>query len=126
MTSRTHKSLDDADAKEAGWEAARGAGVGAMKWGAFAGLCGVTAYTFSPVYRGLTVQFKVYIQMAFMIVGSAVEGDKRMLAYEHRLRHQRRQARDLELWRRYEAGFEERGTPGVGGEGGVHRVEEEK
>jgi hypothetical protein len=28
---RRHKSLDDEDAKEAGWEAAKGAGAGAAK-----------------------------------------------------------------------------------------------
>jgi hypothetical protein len=48
-----------------------------------------------------------------------IEADKRMIAYEHRVRHQKRMARDMEVWRRFEEDYEERGTPGVGGEGNV-------
>lgn len=57
--------------------------------------------------------------MSGMILGSMIEADKRMIAYEHRLRHHKRMARDMELWRQYEEEFEQRGTPGVGGEGNV-------
>ena len=60
-----------------------------------------------------------YIQMSGMILGGMIGADKRMVAYEHRARHQRRLARDMEVWRRYEEEFEKRGTPGVGGEGNV-------
>jgi hypothetical protein len=41
-------------------EALRGGAVGAAKWGAVAGLAAATGYALSPIYRGLTVQFKVY------------------------------------------------------------------
>ncbi|KAF2474104.1 uncharacterized protein BDR25DRAFT_177846, partial [Lindgomyces ingoldianus] len=117
---RHHGSLTkDDETNQAAWEAARGAAIGAAKWGAFAVIAGGTAYAFSPLYRSLTVQFKVYIQMSGMIVGSMVEADKRMVAYEHRVRHHKRMARDMEVWRRYEEDFEKRGTPGVGGEGKV-------
>ena len=60
-----------------------------------------------------------------MIVGSMVEADKRMVAYEHHVRHQKRMARDMALWRRYEEDFETKGTPGVGGEGRVKGKEPE-
>jgi cytochrome b subunit of formate dehydrogenase len=101
------------------------------------------AYTISPLYRGLTVQFKTYvktssthptcgyyvsllihlsyIQMSGMILGGYLEAEKRMWAYQHHIRHQRRIARDTEIWRRYEADYEEKGTPGVGAESNVHR-----
>jgi hypothetical protein len=59
------------------------------------------------------------MQMSGMIVGSMIEADKRMIAYEHRMRHHKRMARDMELWRQYEEDFEQKGTPGVGGEGNV-------
>lgn len=58
--------------------------------------------------------------MSSMIFGSMIEADRRMVAYEHRVRHHKRMARDMEVWRRYEEDFESRGTPGVGGEGNVH------
>ncbi|OCK75471.1 hypothetical protein K432DRAFT_397249 [Lepidopterella palustris CBS 459.81] len=103
---------NDEETNAAAWEAGKGALTGAAKWGAFAGVAGATAYAFSPVYRGLTIQFKVYLQMAGMIVGSMVEADKRMRLYEHRIRHEKRMLRDMEVWRRYEADFESRAQDG--------------
>lgn len=63
--------------------------------------------------------------MAGMIVGGMVEADKSMVAYELRVRHQKRLARDMEVWRQYEEDFEKKGTPGVGGEGNVKGKEPE-
>lgn len=60
--------------------------------------------------------------MSGMILGGMIEADRRIMAYEHRMRHYKRMARDMELWRRYEEDFEEKGTPGVGGEGKVKNV----
>lgn len=57
--------------------------------------------------------------MSGMILGSMIEADKRMVAYEHMVRHQKRLARDMEVWRRYEDEYESRGTPGVGSESSV-------
>ncbi|KAF2738560.1 hypothetical protein EJ04DRAFT_509448 [Polyplosphaeria fusca] len=109
----------DDEANQAKWEATRGAVSGAAKYGAFAAVAGGLAYGFSPLYRGLTVQFKVYIQMSCMILGGMLEADRRTIAYQHRMRHQKRMARDMEVWRRFEEDFESKGTPGVGGEGNV-------
>jgi hypothetical protein len=48
------------EADEASWEAMRGAVYGAFKWGLPTALLGGLGYAVSPVYRGLTIQFKVY------------------------------------------------------------------
>lgn len=58
--------------------------------------------------------------MSGMILGGMLEADKRMVNYQHRVRYQKKIARDMEIWRRYEDAFEEKGTPGVGSESGVH------
>ncbi|CAI6333407.1 unnamed protein product [Periconia digitata] len=121
---RKHASLTkDEETNAAAWEAVRGAGWGAFKWGTFSVVAGGVAYALSPIYRGLTIQFKIYIQMSGMILGSMIEADKRMVGYEHMIRHQKRLARDMEVWRKYEEEFENKGTPGVGSESEVTRKE---
>lgn len=47
------------EANDAAWEAAKGAGIGAAKWGAVTAVLGAIGYAWSPVYRGTTIQFKV-------------------------------------------------------------------
>ncbi|KAK8079109.1 hypothetical protein PG994_002916 [Apiospora phragmitis] len=56
---KPHDALNATDVHEAQWEATRGAAIGAAKWGAASAILGATAYAFSPIYRGLTIQFKV-------------------------------------------------------------------
>lgn len=51
--------MRDEEVAGAAWEATRGAVYGAVKWGAFTGLLGGIGYATSPIYRGLTIQFKV-------------------------------------------------------------------
>ncbi|KAI2466081.1 hypothetical protein F4781DRAFT_407132 [Annulohypoxylon bovei var. microspora] len=99
---RPHRALESEDTKEAQWEATRGAAVGAVKWGAASAVLGGFGYVFSPLYRGLTVQFKVYLQMSGMIVGSMIEADYRMRQYEQRVRMQRRIKQNRALWEDYE------------------------
>ncbi|CAJ2507536.1 Uu.00g087220.m01.CDS01 [Anthostomella pinea] len=108
---RPHKPLDSPDAKEAQWEAARGAALGAVKWGAASAVLGGVGYAFSPLYRGLTIQFKVYLQMSGMILGSMIEADYRMRQYEQHVRMQRRIARDRAVWDNYEKEFMEEDRP---------------
>jgi hypothetical protein len=48
------------EAVEASWEATRGAVYGAIKWGTATAMLGGLGYLVSPIYRGLTIQFKVY------------------------------------------------------------------
>lgn len=59
------------------------------------------------MYRGLTVQFKVFLQMSGMTAGSVIEADKRMREYERRARRMRKLRRDHEVWTRYEKDFED-------------------
>lgn len=56
----SHNPLKTEEANAASWEAAKGAGMGAAKWGAAAAILAVVGRVWSPVYRGTTVQFKVY------------------------------------------------------------------
>ncbi|KAK5166123.1 uncharacterized protein LTR77_008384 [Saxophila tyrrhenica] len=124
MSDRTRGSLTkDAELNDAAWVAARGATVGAAKWGLFSAAAAAVAYNFSPIYRGLTFQFKVYVsllpnhlfgpllnahcytrflQMSGMCIGSMIEADKRLRAHELLMRQRKRIARDAEVWRRYE------------------------
>lgn len=55
---RPHNAMNDDEAVQASREAAKGGALGALKFGlAFAVLGGIGYYA-SPVYRGLTIQFK--------------------------------------------------------------------
>ena len=50
----------------------------------------VAGQALSPVYRGLTIQFKVFLMMSGMVIGGAVEGDRRLREYEAWKRRVRR------------------------------------
>lgn len=54
-------ALENEEAKRAQSEALRGAGRGAFTWGVSFALMGGLAYAMSPIYRKLTIQFKVYV-----------------------------------------------------------------
>lgn len=59
---RQHGSLtSDAETNQAAWEAAKGAAWGGTKWGAAFAVGGGIAQAMSPLYRGFTKQFKVYV-----------------------------------------------------------------
>lgn len=49
----------EAEATEAAHEATRGALHGAVKWGVVGVMLGGLGYLTSPIYRGLTLQFKM-------------------------------------------------------------------
>ncbi|KAK5146643.1 hypothetical protein BJ546DRAFT_1002533 [Cryomyces antarcticus] len=109
----------------ASWEAARGAVAGAARWGLYSGLAAAAAFAFSPLYRGLTVQFKVFLQMSGMTFGSMVEADRRLRAHEVRVRRDKKIARDAEVWKRYERDYEAGGVAAAAEEDkGRARVEE--
>lgn len=78
-----------------------------LQWGIPFLLGGVIAYTVSPVYRNLTFQFKVYIQMSGMTIGSVIEGERRLREFQTRARRMRKLQKDQEVWRRFEQEFEE-------------------
>jgi len=46
------------------------------QWGTFSLLAGALAYLSSPIFRNLTVQFKVYLWMCPTVVGSMIEADR--------------------------------------------------
>ncbi|KAK9770432.1 hypothetical protein AB5N19_11462 [Seiridium cardinale] len=102
-------ALNSAEANEAQRQAVRGAGLGAVKWGLASAILGGLGYAVSPVYRGLTIQFKVYLQMSGMILGGMLEADGAVRQYEARLRMQKRIARDRAMWETFEKEFEEEG-----------------
>ncbi|KAH8882842.1 hypothetical protein GQ53DRAFT_617749, partial [Thozetella sp. PMI_491] len=99
---RPHNAMNDEEASDASREAAKGAVYGALKFGAATAALGGLGYLVSPIYRGLTVQFKVYLQMSGMILGSWIEADLRLRQYEAKIRTQRRLMRDRAMWQTYE------------------------
>ncbi|CAI0646551.1 hypothetical protein CGCF415_v000343 [Colletotrichum fructicola] len=102
---KSHDQMKSAEANDAAWEATRGAVVGAARWGIGAAVLGAAAWKFSPLYKGLTIQFKCYIQMSAMVLGSMLEADHRLREYEARIRMQRRLMRDRAKWERFEQEF---------------------
>ncbi|KAL2068092.1 hypothetical protein VTL71DRAFT_16190 [Oculimacula yallundae] len=95
------------EANDAMWVGGRGAAAGAAKWGFFAALLGGAGYRMSPIYRGLTIQFKVFLQMSGMILGACLEADSRVREYEAKIRMERRMLRDRAVWESYEKEFED-------------------
>ncbi|KAK3673676.1 hypothetical protein LTR78_006581 [Recurvomyces mirabilis] len=103
---RKHGDLKgDKELDEAAWVAGRGAVIGALKWGLFSAAAGGLGFALSPLYRGLTFQFKVFLQMSGMTLGSMIEADKRLREHEVVVRRQKVMRRDAEVWKRYEAEF---------------------
>ncbi|KAH7321787.1 hypothetical protein BKA65DRAFT_513022 [Rhexocercosporidium sp. MPI-PUGE-AT-0058] len=103
----TSGGLRSEEASDAAWEGGRGAVAGAAKWGFFAAILGGAGYTISPIYRGLTIQFKVFLQMSGMILGACLEADHRVREYEAKVRMQKRLLRDRAVWESYEKEFED-------------------
>jgi hypothetical protein len=60
----------------------------------------------SPIYRGLTIQFKIFLVMSGMIMGGWIEGDRRLRRYEDMIRAQRQIARDEAVLREFEVAEE--------------------
>jgi len=56
---RAHDAMQSDEANDAAWEAARGGVAGAFKWGIGAAVLGAAGYIWSPLYRSMTIQFKV-------------------------------------------------------------------
>lgn len=77
----------------------------------------------SPIYRGLTIQFKVYVsylptriyltktfrflQMSGMVMGAMLEADHRLRAYEAKVRMEKRMMRDRAIWDQYEQQYDQ-------------------
>ncbi|KAI4727666.1 hypothetical protein E4T49_04538 [Aureobasidium sp. EXF-10728] len=121
-----HGKLDSEETNAAAWQATRGAVTGAARWGIYSAVAAGIAYAYSPVYRGLTVQFKVFLQMSGMIFGSVVEADERLRIYGDQSRRQKVMARDAAVWRKYEEEFESLGIPGVASEARTKKEQQQQ
>ncbi|KAG9561928.1 hypothetical protein KCU77_g6400, partial [Aureobasidium melanogenum] len=121
-----HGKLDSEETNAAAWQATRGAVTGAARWGIYSAVAAGIAYAYSPVYRGLTVQFKVFLQMSGMIFGSVVEADERLRIYGEQSRRQKVMARDAAVWRKYEEEFESLGIPGIASEARAKREQQQE
>jgi len=104
---RHHGGLKDEEASNAAWEAGRGAVAGAARWGLYTGILGAAGFALSPIYRGLTLQFKVFIQMSGMVFGGMIEADRRLRDYEASVRLRKKMEIDRATWERYEREYEE-------------------
>lgn len=119
---RSYDKLKEAEADQASWEAAQGGVVGALKWGLGAAVLGAVGYKVSPIYRGTTIQFKVYVipnqlpyvlnsnpsrylQMSGMVLGGMIEADWRLRQFEQQVRMQRRVQRERDRWDQIEEEF---------------------
>ncbi|RFU26888.1 hypothetical protein B7463_g9446, partial [Scytalidium lignicola] len=102
---KAHGALRTDEASEAASEGGKGALMGAARWAVYGAIVSGAGYAISPVYRGLTIQFKVFIQMSFMVLGGSLEADRRIRTYEARLRMAKRIKQDKAAWERYEQEF---------------------
>ncbi|RPA86155.1 hypothetical protein BJ508DRAFT_358276 [Ascobolus immersus RN42] len=84
--SKEDKEQATTAAKLAMW----GAAVGAAKWSAISAVGAVVGMQYSPLYRGLTFQFKVFLCMIPPIFGGSIEAEKRFIDYEWRMRAQKK------------------------------------
>lgn len=62
--------------------------IGALKGGVFGLVCAGVASKYWPAYRHLTRQFKVFVQVGFIIFGGCYRVDRALIAYEQEVRIQ--------------------------------------
>ncbi len=65
---RSHGVMKDKEVEAAAWEAVKGAFHGALTYGAGMVVLGGLGYAFSPLYRKLTIQFKVWVSFSFLFI----------------------------------------------------------
>lgn len=70
--------------------AAQGFASGAFRFGSISILSHIALNNFTPVYRGLTVQFKVFIQLSAMTLGGCIFAEKRVSEYNDMIRRRNR------------------------------------
>ncbi|MCJ1247264.1 hypothetical protein MMC30_004478 [Trapelia coarctata] len=99
------KSKDEAE--QAASEALKGAGIGAMKYGIPLLALSFVGLAISPIYRSLTIQFKVFVQMSGMTLGGWIEADRRLRWYEQDMRRRKVMGRDEKVWKKWEGLVEE-------------------
>lgn len=70
--------------------AARGFASGAFRFGSISVLTHIALNSVTPVYRNLTVQFKVFIQLSAMMLGGCIFAEKRVSEYNDMVRYRNR------------------------------------
>lgn len=70
--------------------AAQGFATGVLRFGSISLLSHIALNRIHPVYRGLTIQFKVYIQLSAMLLGGCIFAEKRVSEYNDMIRARRR------------------------------------
>ncbi|KAL2432513.1 hypothetical protein ABEF95_012128 [Exophiala dermatitidis] len=70
--------------------AANGFASGALRFGTISLITHFLLNRTNPIYRGLTVQFKVYIQISAMLLGGCIFAEKRVTEYNDSVRRRNR------------------------------------
>lgn len=70
--------------------AARGFAVGAARFGCISLVAHILLSRVHPIYRGLTVQFKVFIQLSALTLGGCIFAEKRVSEYNDLIRRRNR------------------------------------
>jgi len=84
-------------------EAAKGFFTGVARFGSISLLTHLALTSFHPVYRNLTIQFKVFMQMSAMTLGGCIWAEKRVTEYNDMVRRRRRaMERSERAWRESE------------------------
>ncbi|RMD41205.1 hypothetical protein DV735_g3887, partial [Chaetothyriales sp. CBS 134920] len=79
--------------------AVKGFLAGAGRFGAISMLAHLALNRTHPIYRGLTIQFKVFIQISAMMLGGYIFAEKRVAEYNDAVRTRRRAlARSALAW----------------------------
>ena len=81
---------------------------------------GVIGHFISPLYRSLTPQFKVYLQLSATTVGGVLGAERGVRSFEFEMLREKRRRRNEGIWENYQELVEKEkglGTDGEGGEG---------
>ena len=70
--------------------ASQGFASGALRFGSISIASHIALNNLHPVYRGLTIQFKVFIQLSAMTLGGCIFAEKRVSEYNDMVRRQNR------------------------------------
>jgi hypothetical protein len=100
--------------------AAKGFLVGAARFGCISILAHLALTRIHPVYRGLTVQFKAFIQLSALTLGGCIFAEKRVSEYNDMVRWRNRSLQrsqrawheEQEIKARIEAEFEREAANG--------------
>jgi hypothetical protein len=70
--------------------AAKGFAIGALRFGSISILSHILLQATHPVYRRITIQFKVFVQIAAMTLGGCIFAEKEVSEYNNMIRRRNR------------------------------------